>query len=212
VNNRENAHVVHHDRDRPELISHEYDSPCAESIIDYADAMRLKLKLAGIHDSTDLMTIFDDRTDAQATGVLKMQLNDVDQKGLKTSTVRLLKEECIRHITHATYNLIRYDQMIDEIGIDDELEICSSANILLHHVVSAVAINQHRHKPTRWVNKVTLKLINCDITTIGQLEVELRSNSLNDHIHQRNLPRLHQVTIPGFKLILGMADFHQGRS
>jgi hypothetical protein len=174
--------------------------------------MRLKLKMAGIHDITDLMTIFNERTDAQASNVLKMQLNDVDQKGLKTSTVCILRGECIRHTAHAVHNSIRYDQMINEIGTDDELEIFPSANILLHHVVSAVAINQHRHKPNRWVNKVTLKLINCGITTIEQLEEKLRSDSLNDHIHHHDLPRLHQVTIQGFKLILGMADFRQGRS
>jgi hypothetical protein len=212
VNNRGNVHVIHYDRERPDLISHEYDSPCAESIVDYADAMRLKLKLAGIHDSSDLMTIFEDRTDVEAAVVLKAQLNDVEQRGLKTSTVRLLKEETFRHKSHAIHNSIRYDQMIDEIGVDDAIETFPTANILLHHVVSAVSINQHRHKPNRWVNKVTLKLINCGITTIDQLELKLRSNTLNDHIHEHNLPRLHQVTIHGFELILGMADFHRGRS
>jgi hypothetical protein len=141
-----------------------------------------------------------------------MQLNDVDQKGLKTSTVRLLKEETIRHLAHVCYNSIRYNQMIDEIGIDDEPDIFPAANILLHHVITAVAVNQHRHKPNRWVNRVTLKLIKSGITTIGQLESKLRSNELNDHIHQHHMPRFHPVTIYGFKLILGMADFHQGRS
>jgi hypothetical protein len=212
VNNRGNVQVIHYERNNPELISHEYDSPCAESIIDYGDALRLKLKLAGIHDSNDLMAIFDDRNAVEAAVVFKAQLNNVEQKGLKASTVRLLKEEIHRHLAHARYNSIRYNQMIDEIGIDDELEIFPSAHVLLHHVVSAVAINQHRHKPNRWVNKVTLKLINCGITTIKQLELKLRSDKLNDHIHQHDLPRLHQVTIHGFKLILGMADFRQGRS
>jgi hypothetical protein len=70
--------------------------------------MQLKLKLAGIHDITDLMTIFNERMDVQAAGVLKMQLNDMDQKGLKTSTVRKLKGECVRHTAHAVYNSIRY--------------------------------------------------------------------------------------------------------
>jgi hypothetical protein len=102
--------------------------------------------------------------------------------------------------------------MIDEIGVDDEIEIFPSAHVLLHHVLSAVAINQHRHKPNRWVNKVTMKSINCGITNNEQLELKLRYDTLNDHIHQHNLPRLHQVTIHGFKLILGMADFCQGRS
>jgi hypothetical protein len=77
VNNRGNVHVIHYDRERPDLISHEYDSPCAESIVDYADTMRLNLKLAGIHDSSDLMTIFEDCTDAEASIVFKAQLNDV---------------------------------------------------------------------------------------------------------------------------------------
>jgi hypothetical protein len=59
VNNKGDVRVVHYERGRPDLISHEYESPCAESIIDYADAIRLKLKLAGIHDSDDVMTIFE---------------------------------------------------------------------------------------------------------------------------------------------------------
>jgi hypothetical protein len=102
--------------------------------------------------------------------------------------------------------------MIDEIGIDAEPEVFPTAHVLLHHVVSAVAINQHRHKPNRWVNKVTCKLIDCGITTINQLELKLESDTLNDHFHQHDVPRLHQVTIHGFKLVLGMADFCQGRS
>jgi hypothetical protein len=102
--------------------------------------------------------------------------------------------------------------MIDEIGNDEQPEVFPTANILLHHVVSAVAINQHRHKPNRWVNKVTHKLITCGITTSNQLEVKLESDTLNDHICEQDLPRLHQVTIHGFKLILGMADFRRGRS
>jgi hypothetical protein len=102
--------------------------------------------------------------------------------------------------------------MIVEIGVDAEPEIFPTAHVLLHHIVSAVAINQHRHKPNRWVNKVTRKLIECGITTINQLEVKLELDALNDHFHQHNVPRLHQVTIHGFKLIMGMADFRQGRS
>jgi hypothetical protein len=75
VNNKANVHIVHYDRGRPDLISHEYNSPCAESIIDYADAMQLKLKLAGIHDSTDLMTIFEDRSEVQASnGLFRMDV------------------------------------------------------------------------------------------------------------------------------------------
>jgi hypothetical protein len=211
VNNKGNVIIVHYDSNRPELISHQYDSPCAESIIDYSDAMRLKLKLAGIHDSTDLMTIFEGHTDLEAANIFKRQLQDVDQTGLKTSTVRLLKEETIRHLMHANYNQLRYIKMIDEIGVDVEMETFPTMNVLLHHVVSAVAINQHRHKPNRWVNKVTRKLIKCGINTIEQLEKQLDDGTLNEHFRDHQLPRLHQITIHGFQLILGMADFHQGR-
>jgi hypothetical protein len=55
-------------------------------------------------------------------------------------------------------------------------------------------------------------MIECGITTINQLEVKLELDALNDHFHQHDVPRLHQVTIHGFKLIMGMADFRQGRS
>jgi hypothetical protein len=212
INNKGDVRIVHYERGRADLITHEYTSPCAESVIDYADAMRLKLKLAGIHDSTDLMTIFEDRTDAQAFNVFKIQLNDVDQNSIKTSTVHILREETLRHISHAIHNSIRCAQMSVEIGIDAEPEIFPTAHVLLHHVVSAVAINQRRHKPNRWVNKVTRKLIDCGITTINQLEVKLELDALNDHFHQHDVPRLHQVTIHGFKLIMGIADFRQGRS
>jgi hypothetical protein len=68
-----------------------------------------------------------------------------------------------------------------EIGSDVELKLFPTANALIHHVVSAVAINQHRHKPNRWVNKVIQKLINCDISTIELLESKLSADSLNDH-------------------------------
>jgi hypothetical protein len=123
-----------------------YNTPCSGSIINYADAMRLKLKLAGIHDSTDLMNIFEGRTHLEAAAVFKRQLNDVDQRGLETYTVRLLEEETIRHLAHVKFNSLRYNQMTIEIGLDDETEIFPKANVLLHHVVSAVAINQHRDK------------------------------------------------------------------
>jgi hypothetical protein len=211
INNKTDVYTVNYDPSQPGIISYEYDSPCAESIIDYSDAMRLKLKLAGIHDSTDLMSIFENHTDVEAAAIFKRQLNDVDQSGLKTSTVRILKEETIRHLSHANFNQIRYDRMMVEIGADVELKLFPTANALMHHVVSAVAINQRRHKPNRWVNKVTQKLISCGVNTIASLETKLNTNSLNDHIGGHQLPRLHQVTIHGFKLILGTADFHQGR-
>jgi hypothetical protein len=191
VNNKGDVRVIHYEWGRPDLISHGYNSPCAESIIDYADAIRLKLKLAGIHDSADLMAIFEDQTIVEASALFKTQLNDVEQTGPKTSTVCLLKEETIRHIAHTSYNSIRYNQMIDEIGMDEEPAVFPWANVLLHHTVSAVSINQRRHKPNRWVNKVTLKLINCDITTVELLKSKLQSDTLNDHIHKRHQPRLH---------------------
>jgi hypothetical protein len=143
--------------------------------------------------------------------MFKMQLNDVDQKGLKPSTVCLLKEETYRHLAHAIHNPIRYEQMMDEIGADNKPDTFPRANILLYHVVSAVSINQHRQKPNRWINKVTLKLINCGITTVELLESKLESNTLNDAINQHGLPRLRQITIYGFRLILGMEDFCRGR-
>jgi hypothetical protein len=202
VHNRGNVLVVHYDSERPSLISHEYNSPCAESIIDYADAMRLKLKLAGIHESADLMSIFDGQTATEASAVFKTQLNDVHQMGFKTSTVHLLEEETLRHLAHTDYNSIRYSQMIDEIGIDDKRRIFPTANVLLHHVVSAVAINQHRHKPNRWVNKVTHKLITCGITTNEHLESKVISNTLNDHIHEHGMARFHQVLNYNTTLVL----------
>jgi hypothetical protein len=211
VNNKSDVRIIHYERNRPDLISHEYNTPCAESIIDYADAIRLKLKLAGIHGSDDLINIFEGRSEIEASVVFKMQLNDVDQKELKTSTVRLLKEETYRHLAHTIHNQIRYDQMMDEIGADDEPGTFPRANVLLHHIVSAVSINQRRQKPNRWVNKVTTKLINCGINTVELLESKLDSNTLNAIINQHGLPRLHRITIYGFRLVLGMEDFRQGR-
>jgi hypothetical protein len=102
--------------------------------------------------------------------------------------------------------------MDNEIGDDVQMISFPEANILMHHVVSAVAINQHRRKPNRWVNQVTHKLIKCGITNIEQLESKLNDNTLNDVIGVHHLSRLHKVTIHGFKVILGTADFHQGRS
>jgi hypothetical protein len=134
VNNKGDVRIVHYERGRPDFISHEYNSPCTESILDYAGAMQLKLKLAGIHDSTDLMTIFEDRTEAQASNEFKIQLNDVNQKGIKTSTIRLLKQETLRHLSHAIHNSIQYAQMIVEIGVDAEPEVFPIAHVLLHHV------------------------------------------------------------------------------
>jgi hypothetical protein len=212
VNNTSDVYIVNYNSDQPDMISYQYDHPTSELIIDYSDTMRMKFKLAGIHDSTDLMEIMNDRTDTEAAAVFKRQLKDVNQTGLKVSTVHLLREETIRCLQHANYNPHRYSQMNLEIGKDAELVTFPAANILLHHVVSAVAINQHRRKPNRWVNKVTMKLIKCGINNIEQLETKLNNNSLNNIIGQQQLPRFHNITIHGFNLILGTADFHQGRS
>jgi hypothetical protein len=80
--------------------------------------------------------------------------------------------------------------MVSKIGDNVEMEVFPQVNILLHHVVSAVAINQNRRKPNRWVNKVTHKLIVCNIKTIEQLESKLSDGTLNDHIGKHKLPRL----------------------
>jgi hypothetical protein len=42
----------------------------------------LKLKLAGIHDSADLMAFFEDRTIVEASALFKTQLNGAEQTGL----------------------------------------------------------------------------------------------------------------------------------
>jgi hypothetical protein len=212
VNNVSDVFIVNYVPSQPDMISYQYNHPTPESIIDYSDTMRMKFKLAGIHDSTDLMEIMNNRSDTEAAGIFKRQLNDVDQVGLKVTTVHLLREETIRCIRHANFNSLRYVQMNNEIGDDAPLISFPEANILLHHVVSAVAINQRRRKPNRWVNQVTHKLIICGITNIEQLESKLNDSTLNDVIGVRNLPRLHKVTIHGLKVILGTADFHQGRS
>jgi hypothetical protein len=109
VNNKGDVFVINYDSTRPELISHQYSSPCLGSIIDYADAMRLKLKMAGIHTSADLMNIFEGRTHTESSAVFKMQLNDVDQRSFKTYTVQFLEEETLRHLAHIRYNCIRYN-------------------------------------------------------------------------------------------------------
>jgi hypothetical protein len=85
-------------------------------------------------------------------------------------------------------------------------------NTLLHHVVSCVAINQHRHKPNRWVNKITQKLIDAGITSIEELQSKINDDSLNECLDIHGMPRLHAITISGFTHIMDIQDFHQGRS
>jgi hypothetical protein len=103
VSNKRDVFTVNYDSNDPGLISYQYESPCAESVIDYSDAIRLKLKLSGIHDSTGHIAVFEGRTHAESSAVFKRQLNDVDQLGLKTSTIRLLEEETLRHLAHVNY-------------------------------------------------------------------------------------------------------------
>jgi hypothetical protein len=79
ANNKTDVFIINYDPNRPDLIRYQYNSPCAESIIDYPDAIELKIKLTGIHDSTDLMAIFEDHIDVEASAIFKRQLNDVNR-------------------------------------------------------------------------------------------------------------------------------------
>jgi hypothetical protein len=212
LNETTNVYVFNYEQNRPDLISHTYDSPVPESIIDYSDALRFKLKSAGIHDVTRLMFILSSRTDAEAMACLKRMLNEVGMKGLSLNTVKTLRKEAIRTIAHVGHNNIRFHTMEMEIGVDSMMNTFPPENALLHHVVAAVAINQGRRKPNRWVNKMTRKLIDAGITSIQQLESKLDSNSLNNHLKSQGMPTLHDITIMGFIRILGTADFRQGRS
>jgi hypothetical protein len=61
VNNVSDVFIVNYVPSQPDMISYQYNHPTPESIIDYSDTMRMKFKLAGIHDSsTDLMEIMND--------------------------------------------------------------------------------------------------------------------------------------------------------
>ena len=73
-----------------------------------------------------------------------------------------------------------------EIGADSMMMAFPTNNTLLHHVVSCVAINQDWQKPNRWVNKITQKLIDTDITSIEILKSIIHNGNLNeclDHGH-----------------------------
>jgi hypothetical protein len=83
---------------------------------------------------------------------------------------------------------------------------------LLHHVVSCVAIKQDRRKPNRWVNKITQKLIDSGITTIQELDSKINDDTLNECLDDHGMPRLHDITIKGFKQMTTTPDFCQGRS
>ena len=113
--------------------------------------------------------------------------------------------------------------MCSEIGRDYEPINYPAAHVLLHHTIVAVASYQQRHKPTRWVNKVTRKMIDCCINSRKQLENMIRGNTINDVFHQYHKPSFHKMTINGFKHILGIEvnqgyiagytqDFRHGRS
>jgi hypothetical protein len=143
---------------------------------------------------------------------LKRLLNEVGMKGLSLNTAKTLRKEAICTIAHVGCNNIRFHTMEMEIGVDSMMNTFPPDNALLHHVVAAVATNQDRRKPNRWVNKITCKLIDAGITSIQQLKSKLDSNSLNNHLDGLGMPKLHAVTIVGFIRILGTADFCHGRS
>jgi hypothetical protein len=204
--------IFHYAPGRPELISHTYGPRVPESIIDYSDVLRYKLKKAGIHDNTTLMSILSSRTDVDAMTALKVKFNAVGLKGINTSTVKILREETNRSLEHLEFNCHRYHNMKMEIGADSMMMTFPVNNTLLHHVVSCVAIAQDRRKPNRWVNKITQKLIDANIESIATLQSKIDDGSLNDHIDDHGLPRLHDITINGFIQIMGGEDFRQGRS
>jgi hypothetical protein len=81
LNSTTNVYVFNYEQDRPDLISHTYDSPVPESVVDYSDALRFKLKSAGIHDITRLMSIFSGMNDSAAMGYIKEELNEAGMKG-----------------------------------------------------------------------------------------------------------------------------------
>jgi hypothetical protein len=99
-----------------------------------------------------------------------------------------------------------------EIGSDVPMDSFPHDNILVHHVVSATAIMQHRRHPNRWVNKVTHKLIKIGVDSIQVLESKLEDESLNDLLGRQSMPRMQHITLIGLQQILGATDFQQGRS
>jgi hypothetical protein len=99
-----------------------------------------------------------------------------------------------------------------EIGVDSMMKTFPTNNTLLHHVVSCVAITQDRRKPNRWVNKITQKLIDAGITSIGELQSKIDDDTLNECLNIHGMPQLHAITITGFTRIMGTQDFRQGQS
>jgi hypothetical protein len=158
------------------------------------------------------MSILSNCTDVDAMAALKLKFNAVGLKGINTSTVKILREENNRSLEHCECNCHRYHNMKMEVGVDSMMMTFPASNKLMHHVVSCVAINQDRGKPNRWVNKITQKLIDADITSIEALQSKIDDGNLNDHLDDHGMPRLHDITISGFIHIMGSANFRQGRS
>jgi hypothetical protein len=96
--------IFHYEPGHPELISRTYGPNVPESIIDYSDVLRFKLKQAGVHDTTTLMSILSNRTDIDAMTALKLKFNTVGLKGINTSTVKILREENDRNLKHWEHN------------------------------------------------------------------------------------------------------------
>jgi hypothetical protein len=160
-----------------------------------------------------LMSILSNRTGIDAIAALKLKFNAVGLKGINTSTVKILREENNRNLEHWEFNCLRYHIMELEIGVDSTMMTFPTDNtLLLHHVVSCVAINQDQRKPNRWVNKITQKLIDADITSIETLQSKIDDENLNDHLDDHGMPRLHDITISGFIHIMRSENFRQGRS
>jgi hypothetical protein len=172
-NSSGNVGIFHYVPGRPELISHTHGPNVPESIIDYSDVLRFKFNKAGVHDTTTLMSFLSSRTDIEAMTALKLKFNAVGLKGTNTSTVKILREENNRSLEHCEFNCLRYHTMEIEIGVDTMMKTFPTDSTLLHHVVSCAAIKQDRHKPNRWVNKITQKLIDAGITSIEQLQSEI---------------------------------------
>jgi hypothetical protein len=97
---KSDVYVINYNPERPDLISHNYQIQTAKSIIDYSDALRIKFMQAGMHDSTDLMTLFGNLSDAEIVIELKLQFNKVSLKGIHLSSVSILREETIRNLSH----------------------------------------------------------------------------------------------------------------
>ena len=215
--------VFRYDPESPDLTCHNYGPyimGVPESILDYADALRYKFKMAGILDIPQLLDEYITMdNDINNMKQLKIRFNDCGFKGINTSTVTIIREEIMKSLAHKKFNGLRYRQMILEIGPDfrmtfwdDEDKFVKERNLdliepagvrALHHVVYTVAVTQGRHKPNRWINKVVQKLINSNINSIYDIETCMDDHSLNNRIEQHGMPRLHDVTIYGITRALG---------